>query len=167
MENLIGSTYTKSRLANGVFKSGAVYQRSLRLKFDDRPGVMCGFIQQISARDARTASSKHPSGQGTTEVPLRRPRVPRKGELAHASSFDAGAKRRRGLAVLYCLVGGSMLLAVKNWSILQRLVMKTNTEAQPSVASGQDVSQIACTSVTPRDQTRGPVPIDLESYLGD
>lgn len=66
---------------------------------------MCGFIQQISARDARTASSKHPSGQGTAEVPLRRPRVPRKGELAHASSFDAGAKRRRGLAVLYCLVG--------------------------------------------------------------
>lgn len=66
---------------------------------------MCGFIQQISARDARTASSKHPSGQGTPEVPLRRPRVPQKGELAHASSFDAGAKRRRGLAVLYCLVG--------------------------------------------------------------
>ncbi|TXC08455.1 hypothetical protein FocTR4_00002769 [Fusarium oxysporum f. sp. cubense] len=26
--------------------------------------------------------------------------------------------------------------------------MKTNTEAQPSVASGQDVSQIACTSGT-------------------
>jgi hypothetical protein len=60
-----------------------------------------------------------------------------------------------------------MLVAVKNWSILQRLVMKTNTEAQPSVVSGQDVSQIACTSVTPRDQTRGPVPRDLESYLGD